>query len=183
MKHKLKQATAAVLFIVLFLGWGIIYAAIQGVEVEQTRAIAGKRVSDFNDMCLENMTHLATAASLQRIGEALNIDRVLASYNSPLAGYGIIFVHESRRTGIPAELPAAIAGKESYWGHLCFAPHNAWGMLAYRGGFSSWEEGIRANFDWLYRYYGAVQGPHGCGGYCVPNHPWMEDVAANMGLF
>jgi len=104
------------------------------------------------------------------------IDAYLARRNSPLAGCGAIFAEEGLRTGINPYLPVAIAGVESSFGLYCFAPHNAWGMLAYRAGFRSWEEGIRANFAWLARYYGAPQGARDCPGYCVPNHPWMEKV-------
>lgn len=106
------------------------------------------------------------------------IDRYLANRGSPLEGYGYLFIALGEETGINPYLPVAIAGKESYFGRYCFAPHNAWGMLAYPEGFSSWEEGIRANFDWLAKYYGCPQTAYDCPGYCVPNHPWMEDVQA-----
>jgi len=129
----------------------------------------------------------ATIAQLnEAIGDGLlacRIDAVFRSHGSPMTGTGYIFVRESKRTGVNPFLPAAIAGKESTFGLRCFAPHNAWGMLAYPSGWSTWEAGIVASFNWLHGYYGAVRSPYGCGGYCVPNHPWMEDVAAIMGGF
>lgn len=97
------------------------------------------------------------------------IDTWLAQRGSPMAGCGECYVANGERTGIPACLSVGIAEAESSSGMACFAPHNAWGMLAYPGGWSSWEEGITANFDWLVRYYGCPQSMYECPGYCEGN--------------
>jgi hypothetical protein len=99
------------------------------------------------------------------------IDVWLDMRNSPMVGCGEYYIQNQERTGIPATLSVGIAEAESSSGKRCFAPHNAWGMihLRYRGGFSSWEEGIRANFDWLQHYYGCPQSMNDCPGYCEGN--------------
>lgn len=104
------------------------------------------------------------------------IDTWLAQRGSPMAGCGECYVANGERTGIPPALSVAIAEAESSSGLACFAPRNAWGMLAFRGGWATWEEGIAANFDWLARYFGCPQSSYDCPGYCVPDHPWMEGV-------
>lgn len=176
-------------FAALFLTGMLVLAMLWcGTESEYNRQIQGHS---------QKVVKVPTKASteqidntIQRLNEAVSdglravrIDSTFARYDSPLEGYGHVFVRESNRTGIPAELPAAIAGKESYFATQCFAPHNAWGMLAYPEGFASWEEGIVANFNWLVHYYGCPQMPYECSGYCVSDHPWMEDAAEIMSIF
>ena len=123
-----------------------------------------------------------TQKELQDKALADGIDAYLARRGSPLAGTGATFVAAGNATGVDPVLSVAIAGKESSFGLYCFAPHNAWGMKApqYSGGFATWEEGIWANCRHLLKYYGPVSSPYQCQGYCVPDHPWMEDVAAIM---
>lgn len=104
------------------------------------------------------------------------IDGYLANRGSPMAGMGWAFYDSAARYGIDPRLSVAIAEGESNCGKRCFAPRNAWGMLAYRSGFASWEDGINANLDWLHRYYGSPQSAYDCPGYCVPNQPWMDNV-------
>jgi hypothetical protein len=104
------------------------------------------------------------------------IDNFLRKRNSPLAGYGHIFAREGNRTGINPFLSVAIAGQESSFGKRCFAPYNAWGMLQYKRGFASWEEGIIANFNFLSYHFGQPQNAYDCPGYCVPDQPWMKNV-------
>ena len=104
------------------------------------------------------------------------IDVYYAQRGSPMQGTRAIFLREFERTGINPYLSVAISEGESTCGLACFAPHNAWGMLAYPGGFSSWDEGITANFNWLQKYFGCPQTAYDCPGYCEPSHPWMENV-------
>lgn len=113
---------------------------------------------------------------------AAKIDAYLARRGSPMAGTGATFVAAGNATGVNPILSVAIAGKESSFGLYCFVPRNAWGMKAaqYRNGFVTWEEGIWANSRHLLEYYGKVSSPYQCQGYCVPDHPWMEDVSAIM---
>jgi Zn-finger nucleic acid-binding protein len=123
-----------------------------------------------------------TSKELQDKVLADRIDAFLASRGSPMAGTGATFVAAGNATGVNPLLSVAIAGKESSFGLHCFVPHNAFGMKApeYRFGFATWEDGIWANSRFLLRYYGKVFSPYQCLGYCVPDHPWMEDVAAIM---
>jgi hypothetical protein len=183
MKERLKLLVAVLVFFTLLLSLAVLVCAIQGVEVEQVRELNNSHASGNNDAWHKYMTKVIIAVTLQCHLEAANLERVLNSYNSPLADYSMVFVRESHRTGIPAELPAAIAGKESYFGHQCFAPHNAYGMLSFPGGWATWEEGIRESFNWLQLYYGRPQSPHDCPGYCVPMSGWLHDVSAIMEMF
>jgi hypothetical protein len=123
-----------------------------------------------------------TQKELQDKALADRIDAYLARRGSPMAGTGAAFVAAGNATGVNPVLSVAIAGKESSFGLYCFVPHNAWGMKApqYSNGFATWEEGIWANARHLLAYYGTVSSPYECQGYCVPDHPWMEDVATIM---
>jgi len=94
------------------------------------------------------------------------IDTWLAQRGSPMVGCAEFYVQNQERTGIPATLSVGIAEAESSSGMACYGPHNAWGMISFPGGWSSWEEGIRANFDWLVHYYGCPQSMFECHGYC-----------------
>lgn len=109
------------------------------------------------------------------------IDTWLAQRGSPMVGCAEYYVQGQERTGIPATLPVGIAEAESTSGMACFAPFNAFGMIApaYQHGFGSWEEGIRANFDWLVHYHGCPQTMHDCPGYCEGNGT-MSTVDAVM---
>jgi Zn-finger nucleic acid-binding protein len=113
---------------------------------------------------------------------AAKIDAYLAHRGSPMAGTGATFVAAANETGVNPVLSVAIAGKESSFGLYCFVTHNAWGMKApqYSNGFASWEEGIWANSRYLLSHFGKVSSPYQCPGYCVPDHPWMEDVTSIM---
>jgi len=113
---------------------------------------------------------------------AAKIDAYLARRGSPMAGTGATFVAAGNATGVNPILSVAIAGKESSFGLYCFVPRNAWGMKApqYSNGFATWEEGIWANSRYLLAHHGKASSPYQCQGYCVPDHPWMEDVAAIM---
>lgn len=108
---------------------------------------------------------------------AWRIDVWLSQAGSPMAGTGACFVENANRTGIPAALPIGIAWAESSAGLRCYrnppggCSYNAYGMIGpeYRGGFSCWEEGIAANFDFLVRHYGCPQSMYQCRGYCEGN--------------
>jgi hypothetical protein len=126
---------------------------------------------------LERQKNIRDAAQI-RLDMIARIDGYLANRGSPMQGCGITFYDEAAEYGIEPRLSVAIAEGESTCGKACFAPHNAWGMLAYRGGFSSWQEGIHQNIEWLHRYFGSPQTAYDCPGYCEPSHPWMENVDA-----
>jgi len=123
-----------------------------------------------------------TPKDLQDKALADRIDAYLAHRGSPMAGTGATFVAAGNATGVNPLLSVAIAGKESSFGLRCFVPHNAFGMKApkYCNGFATWEKGIWANSRFLLEHYGKVSSPYQCPGYCVPDHPWMEDVAVIM---
>ena len=123
-----------------------------------------------------------TQKELEDKALAAKIDAYLARRKSPMAGTGATFVAAGNATGVNPILSVAIAGKESSFGLFCFAPHNAFGMKApkYCIGFATWEEAIWANSLYLLEHHGKVFSPYQCPGYCVPDHPWMEDVAAIM---
>ena len=112
----------------------------------------------------------------ERVAMAHRINGYLQNRGSPMLGLGMVFVREAEEYGIDPRLSVAISEAESTCGMACFSPHNAWGMLAYRGGFSSWEEGIHQNIEWLHRYFGSPQTAYDCPGYCVPDYPWMDNV-------
>jgi len=112
----------------------------------------------------------------QRREMIYRIDCYLSARNSPMTGLGSVFYDEAEKYGIEPRLSVAISEAESSCGQVCFASYNAWGMLAYPNGFSSWEEGIRTNIEWLHSYYGSPQSAYDCPGYCEPSHPWMENV-------
>ncbi|MFA6976474.1 MAG: hypothetical protein WC194_07125 [Mesotoga sp.] len=103
------------------------------------------------------------------------IDNYLAARSSPMQGLGHVFVEQAERFDIDPRLSVAIAEGESFCGKCCFAPYNAWGMLAY-GNCGSWENGIRLNVELLHKNWGSPKTAYDCPGYCVPDHPWMENV-------
>jgi hypothetical protein len=127
---------------------------------------------------LDEIGRAEQARQAQAAQEAMahRINCYLASRGSPMQGLGMKFVLSAARYGIDPRLSVAIAEGESSCGLACFSNHNAWGMLAYPEGFGSWEEGIDANLDWLHRYFGSPQTAYDCPGYCIPDHPWMENV-------
>lgn len=103
------------------------------------------------------------------------IDNYLAQRGSPMQGLGHVFVEQAERFNIDPRLSVAIAEGESSCGKCCFAPYNAWGMLAY-GNCGSWENGIRLNIELLHENWGSPKTAYDCRGYCDPDHPWMENV-------
>ena len=109
------------------------------------------------------------------------INNYLAQRGSPMQGLGEVFVAQAERFDIDPRLSVAIAEGESCCGKYCYrekfgAKYNAWGMISYKNGFSSWEEGIRLNIELLHNNYGSPKTAYDCPGYCDPNHPWMENV-------
>lgn len=92
---------------------------------------------------------------------------------SPLSGYGDWMVTEGERTGVNPYLCPAVAEAESSLGRALCGSYNAWGMLGC--GFSSWQHGITRWFDNCILHWGAAQHATEMRGYCVPDHPWMEN--------
>jgi len=93
---------------------------------------------------------------------------------SPLSGYGDWMVTEGERTGINPFLCPAVAEAESSLGRALCGSCNAWGMLGCS--FSSWQNGITRWFDNCILHWGQAQSSYEMAGYCVPDHPWMENV-------
>jgi len=146
---------------------------VETTEVEPIPASVGRETGaggqpDMIELCRQIHSWYAQNYIEQRDRRRLvwKIDTWLAQRGSPMVGCGEYYVQGQERTGIPATLSVGIAEAESSSGMACFAPHNAFGMLAYPGGWGSWEEAIAANFDWLVRYYGCPQGMSACPGYC-----------------
>ena len=180
----LREVKCVATFLSILLIWAVLQAGIAGVENDQRDKRQAESKAEVRGVIIEDLrpTVEALNEAIYDGLKACRIDNVFRRYNSPLTGYEYIFIREGKRTRINPYLPAAIAGKESYFASQCFAPYNAWGMLAYPQGFSSWEEGIRVNFDWLQHWYSCPQSAYDCRGYCVPDHPWMEDIQAIIGM-
>ncbi len=75
------------------------------------------------------------------------VQRYLETYDSPLAPYAKTFIETADQHNLDWKLVTAIAGVESYFGHM-IPPYsnNAWGYHVYGNntrGFASWEEGIQ----------------------------------------
>lgn len=120
----------------------------------------------------------SSLANQRRADLAHRIDCYFDARHSPMVGLGSYIVTSAERYGHDPRLCAAIAEAESSCGLACFAQHNAWGMLAYGGGFASWEAGVDAMFDWLFKYNGVcASAPLN---WCEPPHPWMENVQRVM---
>jgi Zn-finger nucleic acid-binding protein len=159
---------------------------VQGTPTQQAQTTEKKQSSKNRTSSKTTDTvEQAQLTSKEKQDKALadKIDAYLESRGSPMAGTGATFVAAGNATGVNPLLSVAIAGKESSFGLHCFAPHNAFGMKApqYRYGFATWEKAIWANCRYLLSHYGEVSSPYECPGYCVPDHPWMEDVAIIMG--
>ena len=100
------------------------------------------------------------------------IEIYLSHTGSPMQGMGAAFVANGERTSIPPALSVAISAAESTVGKQCYNgqhTHNAWGMIGFPSGWSTWEEGIAANFDFLVRHFGCPQSMYDCPGYCEGN--------------
>ena len=118
-------------------------------------------------------------ARIERVRAVWKIDVWLQQRGSPMQGCGEYYIQNQERTGIPGTLSVGIAEAESSSGMACYRgqwSYNAWGMISPRfyGGFGSWENGIRANFDWLMEWHsqGGTRPPqtiHDCNGYCEGN--------------
>jgi len=74
-------------------------------------------------------------------GLAGNIDSLLRSRGSPMAGLGNVFVSMGRKYGVDPRLLVGISGIESGFGVHTMGNHNAWGWGPGKP-FASWEEGI-----------------------------------------
>jgi len=162
---------ASLVILIVHIAWKIPETVVDGNGVDPVRETV--REGQYHELL--ELAAIGYALDIAAVGK--RIDEYLSRRGSPMAGYGWVFIRESRRTGINPHLPVAISGIESYFGTRCFAPRNAWGMLAYPRGFPSWEAGICASFEWLRRYYGCPQSPYDCPGYCIPDHPWAENVS------
>jgi hypothetical protein len=89
---------------------------------------------------------LVTANHYRADNRAQILRDFLAQYNSPLAPHANSFIEEADKNGLDWKLVAAIAGNESYFGHL-IPPYsnNAWGYGVYGNNvirFETWDHGI-----------------------------------------
>ncbi len=74
------------------------------------------------------------------------LEEYLKKYDSPLAPYAQIFIDQADKYDLDWKLVPAIAGVESYFGHM-IPPYsyNGWGFGVYGNNvlrFASWEDGI-----------------------------------------
>lgn len=92
----------------------------------------------------------ARAAFVQKW--APRLDAYLAG--RPLAGQGATFAEAAWDNCIDPRWSAATSVIESGGGAACFAPYNAYGWLG-RGGFESWEQGVREHAAYLRSLYGS----------------------------
>lgn len=144
---------------------GEVEAQVEETETEEVEAV-------------EEVAVVYEEREAEAVRTAGAIDAYLARIGSPMVGLGRVYVAEAERVGIDPTLPAAISVVESSGGKACFASYNAWGLMAYKQGFRSWEDGIRTVCEFLHRHYGAVTEAWQCRGYCVPDRPWMDRVSA-----
>jgi hypothetical protein len=110
------------------------------------------------------------------------INSYLARKQSPLTGYGIVFVLAEQRTGVSAKLLIGLAEAESSLataGVLYGTNHNAWGMkgpqpliaggIPAAGGYctwQNWEIAIQQAADFVNHYWGPAQTASQLSGYC-----------------
>lgn len=89
-------------------------------------------------------TVITTPEALDRKERAEKVDALLASYNSPLEGYGMKFVLEADKNNIDWRLLPAIAGVESTFGrHACKKATNSFlGYGSCKINFKSVDESI-----------------------------------------
>jgi len=125
------------------------------------------------------------------------IDQYLAG--TPLAGQGRTFFMAAVDNGLPPNLSAGIAKRESQLGrHIPPGSHNPFGMTAgtapgygvvsARGpdgtrpyqAFPSWETAIREHAEFIARHWGAVSSPRQMRGYAM-DPAWANGVVASMG--
>ena len=89
---------------------------------------------------------LATNSIYQIDNRAIVLRSFLSEYDSPLAAHANTFITEADKHGLDWKLVTAIAGNESYFGHLIpYESNNAWGYGVYGNNvirFSTWDEGI-----------------------------------------
>ena len=100
------------------------------------------------------------------------INRYLAG--SPMSGLGDWIVTEAGRTGCNPFLCPAQATAESSNGVQNCGSYNPFGMLGMS--FGSWRDAVTHYFDNIVAHWGPVQSIYQMPGYCVPDHPYMENV-------
>lgn len=122
---------------------------------------------------------------------AENIDGLLASRGSPLAGYGREFALAGYHHGINPYLLVGLAGKESSFatdGSYWRTNHNAWGMLGSCPGverlngacwWPDWPTAIDGAAYFVAHYWPGAWTAYDCRGYCVGNpSSWTSTVEA-----
>lgn len=104
--------------------------------------------------------------------------------SSPLLGKELVFVEAGEFYSVDPRLLVAISKKESgcgtaYSDQYNNEHHNAWG---YGPGiaFGSWEEAIFVITAHIADKWGANPQPEDLEGYCIPSHPWIEDVRSYL---
>lgn len=122
---------------------------------------------------------------------AENIDGLLASRGSPLAGYGREFARAGYDWGVNPYLLVGLAGKESSFatdGSYWRTNHNAWGMLGSCPGverrngacwWPDWPTAIDGAAYFVAHYWPGAWTAYDCRGYCVGNpSSWTSTVEA-----
>ena len=97
---------------------------------------------------IEKSSVITTQEESIRNEKAAKVDALLASYKSPLEGYGMKFVTEAEKNGIDYRLLVAIAGRETTFARptsMCKnakAQNNPFGWGSCKIGFSSIDDAI-----------------------------------------
>lgn len=129
-------------------------------------------------MDAQRLTYLMDAlerlsAEEQSARKAWQIDDYLRG--SPMAGLGAYIVQRCEAYSINPYLVPAVAEAESSCGRACLAAHNFAGMIG-AGGFASWQAAIDYWCEMVNTHWPGAQSAYEMRGYCVPDHPWMENV-------
>lgn len=123
----------------------------------------------------------ASSAPARTATAAQRIDQVLATYRSPMAGLGRVFVAAGRQHRVSPYLIVAISGVESTFGREACG-RNAFGWESCQGrGFPSWDTGIWTVARALragYLDHGVTSLEQLGRVYCPPCGPrWARDVS------
>lgn len=147
---------------------------VGGTGVDKERAVQSSTPAPRERQAIEAMQVEVVEAQKARVRADLvaRIDRFLG--NSPMRGLGEVMMQNAERTGVWVMLCPTQAYAESSLGAVCCYPFQAWGMYGVHP--SSWEDAIARYFDNIVKHWGQAQGVFELRGYCVPDHPYMENV-------
>lgn len=161
----------------------------QTAPVEAAQAVAG----GTHDYSMEELEQRKWAYILSQLEELKAKDMEAARHGiqvalidgylqgTPMAGLGESMVSNAERTGVKCYLCCVQAEAESSKGLALCGSYNAYGMLGCS--FGSWEEGIQRFNDNIVAHWGPAQSAYELAGYCVPDHPYMENVQSVVDWF